>query len=168
MHSSLLCKMTTRVALSSPTVALSPTVLCRDQAKSSLLSQHQSRVTRCFKATKCESHIGKPTLLRKTATAQRCTRCSAATEDYVDVEGEVVDNRIPVTVGTTSNMRGTCTLHLQVLQIVLDHNMLSQVITGFLGSGKTTLLNSLLRQNHGRRIAVIENEVSCQSSKVHL
>ena len=34
-----------------------------------------------------------------------------------------------------------------------------QVITGFLGSGKTTLLNALLRQDHGRRIAVIENEV---------
>lgn len=34
-----------------------------------------------------------------------------------------------------------------------------QVITGFLGSGKTTLLNALLKQDHGRRIAVIENEV---------
>ncbi len=34
-----------------------------------------------------------------------------------------------------------------------------QVITGFLGSGKTTLLNSILTKNHGKRIAVIENEV---------
>ena len=34
-----------------------------------------------------------------------------------------------------------------------------QIITGFLGSGKTTLLNALLKQKHGRRIAVIENEV---------
>jgi len=32
------------------------------------------------------------------------------------------------------------------------------VITGFLGSGKTTLLNRLLREQHGKRIAVIENE----------
>ncbi len=32
------------------------------------------------------------------------------------------------------------------------------IITGFLGSGKTTLLNQLLNQNHGRKIAVIENE----------
>lgn len=32
------------------------------------------------------------------------------------------------------------------------------VITGFLGSGKTTLLNSILKENHGKRIAVIENE----------
>src|SRR6185503_6899941 len=32
------------------------------------------------------------------------------------------------------------------------------VLTGFLGSGKTTLLNYILREQHGRRIAVIENE----------
>jgi hypothetical protein len=32
------------------------------------------------------------------------------------------------------------------------------VLTGFLGSGKTTLLNYVLSQQHGRRIAVIENE----------
>src|SRR3984893_9347907 len=32
------------------------------------------------------------------------------------------------------------------------------VLTGFLGAGKTTLLNRILRENHGRRIAVIENE----------
>ena len=32
------------------------------------------------------------------------------------------------------------------------------VITGFLGSGKTTLLNRILRERHGKRLAVIENE----------
>ena len=32
------------------------------------------------------------------------------------------------------------------------------VLTGFLGAGKTTLLNYVLSENHGRRIAVIENE----------
>jgi len=32
------------------------------------------------------------------------------------------------------------------------------ILTGFLGSGKTTLLNRILKQQHGHRIAVIENE----------
>lgn len=32
------------------------------------------------------------------------------------------------------------------------------ILTGFLGSGKTTLLNYILRENHGKRIAIIENE----------
>tara|TARA_A100001015_G_scaffold310162_1_gene410983 strand:- start:176 stop:352 length:177 start_codon:yes stop_codon:yes gene_type:complete len=32
------------------------------------------------------------------------------------------------------------------------------VITGFLGSGKTTLLNRILKENHGKKLAVIENE----------
>ena len=33
------------------------------------------------------------------------------------------------------------------------------VLTGYLGSGKTTLLNRILTSNHGKKIAVIENEV---------
>lgn len=32
------------------------------------------------------------------------------------------------------------------------------ILSGFLGSGKTTLVNRLLREDHGRRLAIIENE----------
>ena len=32
------------------------------------------------------------------------------------------------------------------------------ILTGFLGAGKTTLLNRILKEDHGHRIAVIENE----------
>ena len=32
------------------------------------------------------------------------------------------------------------------------------ILTGFLGSGKTTFVNYLLKENHGKKIAIIENE----------
>jgi G3E family GTPase len=33
------------------------------------------------------------------------------------------------------------------------------IVTGFLGSGKTTLLNRILKEDHGKRIAVVLNEI---------
>ncbi|KAJ3695530.1 hypothetical protein LUZ60_000907 [Juncus effusus] len=39
-----------------------------------------------------------------------------------------------------------------------DGRIPATIITGFLGSGKTTLLNHILTADHGKKIAVIENE----------
>lgn len=59
----------------------------------------------------------------------RVAEVAEAAQDGADVYEPEPDNRIPITV-----------------------------ITGFLGSGKTTLLNHVLTAEHGKRIAVIENE----------
>ena len=40
----------------------------------------------------------------------------------------------------------------------VEKHIPTTILTGFLGSGKTTLLNKILHENHGLKIAVIENE----------
>jgi len=43
--------------------------------------------------------------------------------------------------------------------LLIDGKIPVTVLTGFLGSGKTTLLNYILKAQHGRKYAIIENEV---------
>ena len=46
----------------------------------------------------------------------------------------------------------------QAIGELIDRRIPATVVTGFLGSGKTTLINRILREQHGRKLAVIVNE----------
>ena len=44
-----------------------------------------------------------------------------------------------------------------------DRAMQIYIISGFLGAGKTTFIKEILKQNTGRKIAIIENEFGSES-----
>ena len=44
------------------------------------------------------------------------------------------------------------------LNNISDSKIPVTILTGYLGSGKTTFVNYLLKENHGHKFAIIENE----------
>lgn len=69
------------------------------------------------------------------------------------------DTRVPVTV-VTGKFGPTFSLLDCMMRSDAFCKLLPCVLfSGFLGSGKTTFINYILSANHGKKVAIIENEV---------
>nr|GMC96333.1 COBW domain-containing protein 1-like isoform X1 [Ipomoea batatas]GMD11941.1 COBW domain-containing protein 1-like isoform X1 [Ipomoea batatas]GME18076.1 COBW domain-containing protein 1-like isoform X1 [Ipomoea batatas] len=93
--------------------------------------------------------------LTASASSVRSGITSAATLSY-SPKSRRFSRRFTASSATTSTPQSEDSDVLT--KIPPDNRIPATIITGFLGSGKTTLLNHILTANHGKRIAIIENE----------
>ena len=76
-----------------------------------------------------------------------------------DVDDEEVPILVPAPALATNSKPSSTSIKKEKVEVDTVKLPVT-LLSGFLGSGTTTLLNYLMSENHGKRIAIIENEFS--------